>query len=73
MPLSVVGGAEVTSRPPLINVDEMFQRDTKALKGGEREERQTDGDGSTKVADWHVFKPVFIQEVLEDKGGYSDT
>lgn len=39
VPLSVVGGAEVTSRPPLINVDEMFQKDTKALKGGEHEER----------------------------------
>lgn len=30
VPLSVVGGAEVTSRP-LINMDEMFQKDTKAL------------------------------------------
>lgn len=39
VPLSVVGGAEVTSRPPLINMGEMFQKDTKALKGGEREER----------------------------------
>lgn len=35
--------------------------------------RQTDREGYTKVADWHVFRPVFIQEVLEDKGGYSDT
>lgn len=47
VPLSVVGGAEVTSRPPLINVDEMFQKDTKALKGGrawgEARSRQTDG------------------------------
>lgn len=33
-----------------------------------RGQRQTDGrEGSTKVADWHVFKPVFIQEVPEDK------
>lgn len=39
VPLSVVGGAEVTSRPPLINMDEMFQKDTKALKRGEHEER----------------------------------
>lgn len=39
-----------------------------------RGQRQTDGRGrSTKVADWHVLRPVFIQEVLEDKGGYSDT
>lgn len=40
---------------------------------GEARGRQTDGEGFTKVADWHVFKPVFIQEVLGDKGGYSDT
>lgn len=39
MCLSVVGGAEVTSRPHLINMDEMFQKDTKALKVGEREDR----------------------------------
>lgn len=29
VPLSVVGGAEVTSRPHLINMDKMFQKDTK--------------------------------------------
>lgn len=77
MPLSVVGGAEVTSKPPLFNMDKMFQKDTKALKGGEHEGRpeadRRTREGSAKVADWHVFKPVFIQEVLEDKGGYSDT
>lgn len=39
MPLSVVGGAEVTSRPHLINMDKMFQKDTKAVYRGEREER----------------------------------
>ena len=39
VPLSVVGGAEVTSRPHLIIMDEMVQKDTKALKGGECEER----------------------------------
>lgn len=39
MPLSAVGGAEVTSRPHLINMDKMFQKDTKALNRGEREER----------------------------------
>lgn len=39
MPVSVVGGAEVTSKPQLINTDKMFQKDTKALKGGEHEER----------------------------------
>lgn len=37
--LSVVGGAEVTSRPHLINMDDMFQKDTKALSGGQHEER----------------------------------
>lgn len=77
MPLNVVGGAEVTSRPLLINVDKMFQKDTKAVKRGEHEERleanRRTGKGSTKVADWHVFKPVFIREVLGDKGRYSDT
>lgn len=39
VPLSVVGGAEVTSKPPPINMDKMFQKDTKALKGGAHEER----------------------------------
>lgn len=39
VPLSFVGGAEVTSKPPLINMDEMFQKDTKSLKGEEHEER----------------------------------
>lgn len=72
-----MGGAEVTSKPQLINMDEMFQKDTKALKGGEARGRQTgrprNMEGSAKVADWHVFKPVFIQEVLEDNGRYSDT
>lgn len=38
-PLSVVGGVAVTGRPPQINVDEMFQKDTKALNGEEHEER----------------------------------
>lgn len=72
---SVVGGAEVTSRPHLINVDDMFQKDTKALSGGQHEHRQTDGQGSTKVAgrSSNVLKPVFIQEVPEDNGRYSDT
>lgn len=32
VPLSVVGGAEVASRPHLINVDDVFQKDTKAVK-----------------------------------------
>lgn len=35
VPLSVVGGAEVTSKPQPINMDEMFQKDTKAVRGGE--------------------------------------
>lgn len=39
MPVSVVGGAEVTSRPHLINMDKMFQKGSKALNRGEREER----------------------------------
>lgn len=78
--LRVVGGTEVTRRPPLINVNEKFQKDTKSSKkqggGGERKEargRQTDGKGSTIVAEWHVFKPIFIQEVQGGQGRYSDT
>lgn len=39
VPLSAVGGVEVTSRPLLLNVDKMFQKDTKAHKRGEHEER----------------------------------
>lgn len=34
VPLSVVGGAEVTSRPHLINMDEMFQKGHKSSKRG---------------------------------------
>lgn len=45
-----------------------FKRTQKALKRDWG--RQT---GSDKVADWHVLKPIFNQEVQEDKGGYSDT
>ncbi|CAB1450082.1 unnamed protein product [Pleuronectes platessa] len=54
-----------------------FKRISEALKGGGHEERpegrQTDGEGSDKVADRHLVRPVLIQEVLGDKGGYSDT
>lgn len=42
---------------------------------GQARGRQTDGEGATKVADWssNASKPVFIQEVLEGNGRYSDT
>lgn len=42
---------------------------------GQGRGRQTDGEGATKVADWssNASKPVFIQEVLEGNGRYSDT
>lgn len=45
MPLTVVGGAEVTTRPPPINVDEMFQRgDTKPLRDAEAQGERRLGD-----------------------------
>ncbi|MED6279704.1 hypothetical protein CHARACLAT_003442 [Characodon lateralis] len=38
--LGVVGGAEVTRRPPLINIDKMFRKGTKrTMKRGEHKER----------------------------------
>lgn len=48
--LSIVAEAEVTSKPRPINMDEMFQKDTKALKGGGRPEadRRT-GKGPLKL------------------------
>ena len=58
-------------------MDEMFSKGHNSSKRGrargEAGRRQTDREGSANVADWHVFKPVFIQEVQEDQGRYSDT
>lgn len=49
VPLSVVGGAEVTIRPPLINTGNIFQKDSKS---SEKRLRQTDrrtGKGPIKL------------------------
>lgn len=49
VPLTVVGGAEVTIRPPLINMGNIFQKDSKS---SEKRLRQTDrrtGKGPLKL------------------------